>query len=455
MTQEEYEALLARAVNNFADRDYFTLMDEALDRVDARFDKRPGSMVWNGNAPCLAEVAQAYQGLDFISNNSFILTSSREYLIRRAVDRSIKPYPATPATYSVILSVATGAPVPAGTRFSAEELNFVVIAWPEDGELLRGVDVTDEETGESGTVLMQLIRCETAGTVGNASEGLQLIPIEYVPGLAPATVGKLVTAGEDEEPTEDFRARVIEAMRSISFGGNKADYREKVLALDGIEQCKVYPVWNGDLKPADLQPDETTLNAAKSAVSALSDGTAKTYLTKIINAAEGKKLTVGGTVRVVVMSSNVDDRTVSEAGVAEVQTMLDPADAAGEGDGLAPIGHVVKVDSVRPRAINITVGVSCAAGVDSETLKNVMRGVIEAAFRAQAAEWEKLDHITVYNSMLLTQIMTACASLLRDMNEPVLSGADRRGNLVLESDEIPVLGVLEMTDLEDEEDGDE
>ncbi|MBR6314739.1 MAG: hypothetical protein IKR49_08930, partial [Clostridia bacterium] len=93
MTQEEYEALLARAVNNFADRDYFTLMDDALDRVDARFDKRPGSMVWNGNAPCLAEVAQAYQGLDFISNNSFILTSSREYLIRRAADRSIKPYP--------------------------------------------------------------------------------------------------------------------------------------------------------------------------------------------------------------------------------------------------------------------------------------------------------------------------------------------------------------------------
>lgn len=457
-TQEEYEALLARAVNNFSDRDYFTLMDEALDRVDARFDKRPGSMVWNGNAPSLAELAQLYTALDFVFNATYIRTAPREYLIKRAADRSIAPYPATPATYCVLFSTISGAPVPRGTRFSAEELNFEVITWPkldeqtgrevenqEDGELLEEVEVEDEQTGETGTALMQLIRCETAGTVGNASEGLQLIPIEYVPGLAPAAVGKLVTPGEDEEPTEAFRERVIEAMHSIAFGGNQADYREKVLSINGIGQCKVYPVWNGDLKPADLQPpDAETVEAAETAVNSIQNADVKTYLSTLLNASAAGKLTVGGTVRVVVASTDNAQPVVSAAKIGEVQDTLDPKDHAAEGRGLAPIGHLVTVASIQPRTINITIAVQAKTGTEPQS---AIRSVIEDWFRTLTVDWDNQSHITVYNAMLQYQIMRDCSALIEDIDEPILAGADARGNLVLDTDEYPVLGTLTVTDI--------
>ncbi len=458
MTQEEYEVLTERAVNNFADRDYFTLMEDAMDRVDPKFDKRPGSMVWNGNGPAVAEVAQAYTAVDFSMNNSFILTATRPFLIRRAADRSIKPHPATPATYCVLFSTLSGAPVPRGTRFSAEELNFEVITWPkpdaqtgrevenpEDGELLDVVPVEDEQTGETGTVLMQLIRCETAGTVGNASEGLQLIPIEYVPGLAPATVGKIVTPGDDEEETEVLRERVLEAMRSISFGGNRADYREKVLSINGIGQCKVYPVWNGDLKPADLlPPSAATLSEAETAVSSIQDEDVKTYLSTLLNASAEGKLTVGGTVRVVIASTDNAQPVVSAAKIGEVQDTLDPKDHAAEGRGLAPIGHLVTVASIQPRTINITIAVQAKTGTEPQS---AIRSVIEDWFRTLTVDWDNQAHITVYNAMLQYQIMRECGALIEDIDEPVLEGANARGNLELGTDEYPVLGTLTVTEI--------
>lgn len=418
-------------------------MADALKRVNNGYDKRPGSMLWNGNAPCLAELAQLYTALDFVFEATYILTAPREYLIKRASDRSIAPKSATPAIYSVILSTATGTPVPASTRFSAEELNFEVIAWPEDGELLRGVDVTDEETGESGTVLMQLIQCETAGTVGNASEGLQLIPIEYVPGLAPATVGALVTSAEDEEDTETFRARVIEAMRSIAFGGNAADYKEKILAIDGIGQCKVYPHWNDDIRPAELIPSadiEAELNSIYESSGPYPN--AQAWLEAILPAAKNGKLTVGGTVRVVVMSSDTASPEVSDAGVSEIQTMLDPREAAGEGLGLAPIGHVVTVESVKPKAIDVVVSVTKQAGIENETVEAKVQEAIQALFQSLCEGWSSTvkKQITVYNAVVLYKIMEVCDQAIENLSALTLNGGTV--DITLDKDEYPKLGTL-------------
>ena len=52
----------------FEDKTYERLLDNALSKVDSSIDKREGSIIYNALAPAIAELAQAYIGLDFIFN---------------------------------------------------------------------------------------------------------------------------------------------------------------------------------------------------------------------------------------------------------------------------------------------------------------------------------------------------------------------------------------------------
>lgn len=175
-------------------------------------------MVMNGVAPAMAELAQLYIAADFVFQATYLATAPREYLILRAADRNMAPYPATAAVFRAEFNIE----VPVGTRFSCQDLNFRVTA-RMDAE-------RDTETG-----LSHQVTCETPGSVANGYSGT-LIPIEYVQGLSKAELVELLIPGDDEEATEDFRQRVLDSFQSQAFGGNQADYREKVLAMPALER---------------------------------------------------------------------------------------------------------------------------------------------------------------------------------------------------------------------------
>ena len=98
----------------FESRTYEALLASALSRVASPVDKREGSMVMNGVAPSMAELAQLYIAADFVLQATYIITAPREYLIKRAHDRNMDPYPASPAVYRAEFNIE----VPEGTRFS-------------------------------------------------------------------------------------------------------------------------------------------------------------------------------------------------------------------------------------------------------------------------------------------------------------------------------------------------
>ena len=62
----------------FEDRTFENLLASALARVPSALDKREGSLVYNGNAPAMAELAQLYIGLDFVFTATYIATAPRE-----------------------------------------------------------------------------------------------------------------------------------------------------------------------------------------------------------------------------------------------------------------------------------------------------------------------------------------------------------------------------------------
>lgn len=401
----------------FEDRTYEALVKRALARVPPTMDKREGSMVFNGVAPSMAEVAQLYIGLDFVFRATYLLTAPREYLIKRASDRNMAPYPASAAVYRAEFNRE----VPEGTRFSCEDMNFVVTGRMDPDD--------DTETG-----LSHRVTCEAVGAAANHYSG-PLIPIEYLDGLTHAELVELLIPGDDEEETEKFRQRVLDSFQSQAFGGNQADYREKVLAIPGVSAVKVHPVWNEDVRPASLIPGGEVAAWYEASVGAL-EAPVAAWLTGVYTAASRKLLTVGGAVRLVIMASN--DTAPTETLLEEVQTRIDPTQNAGEGLGLAPIGHVVRVEGVTLEPVDIELHLTYAVGWSWEAVQSYVEGVIDNYFVELAQTWASSDFLVVRISQVESRILSGCASMITDIGGTKINGVE--SNLALHPDSIPVRG---------------
>ncbi len=401
----------------YEDRTYENLLDSALDRVDSSLDKREGSMVMNGVAPAMAELAQLYIGLDFVFNATYLLTAPREYLIKRASDRNMSPYPATAAEFRAVFNIE----VEAGTRFSCEDMNFIV---------------TEIMAHESDTAarISHRVQCESAGSAANSYSGI-LVPVQYVDGLTLAELVELLVPGDDEEETEVFRQRVLDSFQSQAFGGNQADYIEKVRAMPGVSAVKVHPVWNDDISPAALIPNDEVSTWYEGVIGTLASPISD-WLTAVYTAAADSKLTVGGTVKLVIMASG--NIAPSDTLIADVQTAVDPVQNAGEGLGLAPIGHVVKVCGVTEQPVSITLHLTYADGWDWAAAEPYIIKVIDGYFSELAAGWASSDNIIVRISQIESRILSECSAMVVDISDTLINGAAE--NLTIGSDSIPVRG---------------
>lgn len=202
---------------------YEDILQRMLDRVPNSIDKREGSIIFDALAPAAVELQLMYIEFDTILQETFGDTASREYLIRRAAERGVIPYPATHAVLKAIATPST-INIPVGSRFSLNQLNYVITEKIADGEYK--------------------VQCESLGVIGNAYFG-GLIPIDYINGLETIEITEILMPGEDEEGTEDIRTRYFATFDTKSYGGNKEDYIQKTNALPGVGSTKVTPVWNG------------------------------------------------------------------------------------------------------------------------------------------------------------------------------------------------------------------
>lgn len=401
----------------YENKTYEALLQSALARVSPALDKREGSMVMNGVAPSMAELAMLYIGLDFVFTATYIATAPREYLIKRGQDRNMSPEPATCAVFRAEFNTE----VPIGTRFSRDDLNFTVTE-------------RMDPTNDTSTGLSYQVQCETPGAAANGYTGT-LIPIDYVDGLTRAELVALLIPGEDEEDTEVYRQRLLDSFQSQAFGGNQADYIEKVSAIPGVGSLKVHPVWNGGLNPASFIPGDSVTQWYNGIVNTLEPSVAA-WLTAIYTAAKDKLLTTGGTVKLVILASN--NTTPSSTLLDEIQTTVDPTQNAGEGVGLAPIGHVVTVVGVEQETVDITLNLTYAPGWNWAAAKSYVEKVIDDYFEELTEGWASSDHITVRISQIESRILAECSTMITDLSGTKINNVE--ANLVLGEDSIPVRG---------------
>ncbi|WP_300571621.1 baseplate J/gp47 family protein [uncultured Acetatifactor sp.] len=394
----------------YEDTTYEAILQRMLARVPDRFDKREGSVIWDTHSPTAIELQILYIELDSVLREAYGDTASREFLILRCRERGIHPREATKAVLKGVF--VPGSIDVAGQRFNIGDMNYVVRGKIADGEYQ--------------------VECETAGKAGNQFFGA-MIPMEYIKGLQSAELTGILIPGEDEEGTEELRQRYFSSFRENAFGGNRADYLEKTNAIPGVGRTKVTRVWNSDVSPADMIPKEgveTWYDGIKGTLS----GDVRHWLDSVFQAAKQKKLTIGGTVLLTIIDSEFGP--ASETLVEAVQAAIDPEVNAGEGFGLAPIGHVVRVESAAARTVDIRTDITFEPGYGWGSLQAPIEDAIAAYLLELRKGWAEASSLVVRISQIDNRILNVPGII--DVQETLVNGA--RGNLELGEYEIPVLG---------------
>ena len=389
---------------------YETIRDRMLARVPDRFDKREGSVIWDTHSPAAIELQILYLELDNILKEAYGDSASREYLILRCRERGIAP---RQATHAVLKGVFVPADIEvSGQRFNIGDRNYVVTERIADGEYR--------------------VRCESPGRVGNQYLG-NMIPVEYIQGLQTAELTELLIPGEDEEETEELRSRYFDSFDDHAFGGNRTDYLEKTNAIPGVGRTKVTRVWNTDISPAEMIPKESVERWYDSTKETLS-GEVRDWLNSVFRAAKEKKLTTGGTVLLTIINSEFG--AASETLVQKVQTAMDPEVNAGEGYGLAPMGHVVKVESAKERKVTVKASLIFEPGYGWNNLQGLLEEAVSDYLLELRKEWADASYLVVRISQIDTRLLNVQGVL--DVQNTSINGV--MSNLSLEKYEIQVLG---------------
>lgn len=338
------------------------ILNKMLDNISDDIDKREGSVIYNAIAPCAMELSEMYKKLNSTINSVFIDTAGAQYLDNLTKQFGIERNPATHAIKKGIFYDNNNQliDVEIGKRFSINTIIYSVY-----------------EKISAGIYQMQ---CETAGEIGNMQSG-NLLPIDYIENLAIAELTDILIPAVDEESDNELRERFYDAVNSVAFGGNIADYKEKVKEIEGVGAIKVIPVWNG-----------------------------------------------GGTVKLVILDDSYN--SASDILIEKVQTAV-----GHNGNGIAPIGHVVTSVAAENIEIIVSTTVTLETGVESSVVKTAIKKALNDYFTEVKKEWENSTSLTVRIAHIESRILDVNGVL--DVTDTLINGSTI--NLILSNEQVPYL----------------
>lgn len=352
---------------------YEDILDRMLDRTPDSMDKRQSSFLYNSNAPVAVELQNVYLALDNILNLMSFDTSDRQGKLDKCKDRGIDLTQFDPTQSVVVIDILPATvEIPIGSSFNYDEVNFVITEKVTDGSYLA--------------------QCDTAGTVGNVTGSV--LPLDYFDGLESATISSIHQWGEDEADETVIDDAFYASLNSQAFGGNKADYKEKLKKIPGVGGVKPYSAneWQGN-----------------------------------------------GNVGIVFTTSAFTKP--SDTFVDSVQTQVDPIQNQGEGLGFAPIGHVVDVQGVNEESVDIGMNLTLQDGYTWDDVSQYVNEAIDSYFTSLNAVWEDLTNIIVRISQIETRILNIAGVI--DIDSTTINGAEN--NLTVDKDSIVVRGNVNAT----------
>ena len=231
------------------------------------------------------------------------------------------------------------------------------------------------------------ITCNDIGEDGNDLTD-DVIPVNDIEGLESVVATEIITAGTDDESEDSLRKRYFDSFVDVAFGGNKAEYKTKADEFENVYGCKVYPVWNG-----------------------------------------------GGTVKLKILGADYKAATASV--VSEIQQAFDPTQDGG-GVGIAPIDHIVTVDTASEIPINVTATINYMTGYSWSDISETFKTKFEAYLLDLRKTWEDEDNLIVR----VGQIENILLDLegVDDVVEVSINGGANGANYTVNGVSVPIGG---------------
>lgn len=217
-----------------------------------------------------------------------------------------------------------------------------------NGLVFKASEIDDENPN------ITRLECEQPGNVGFLLTD-ELIPLDYIAGFGSIEV-KNITLGKNAETDDELRKKYISIVNHPAYGGNAADYKQKTKELEGVGGVNVIPTWNG-----------------------------------------------GGTVKLVIINSSY--KKPDAALISSVQEAIDPLDNQGTGVGIAPIGHVVKVEGIQEVSLKIGTILALQPDWKLDDIKESVTEVVDNYFTELAALWEDTENLVVRKSQIETRLL--------------------------------------------------
>lgn len=278
-----------------------TILERMIEEAGSEVPVFEGTLVYSALSLCAVALEDAYDKLEEIYLNAFEDTCDREHLIRFARKKNLFPYQATKARYIVSANVS----LTSGDELTDGEKNFTAIS--------------------NGSPAV--IECETPGKEGNTISG-DLSPVTYIEGFENCTVLSQIVKGEDEEETESFRERYLDALNVKPQYGNIRGYKEITENIEGV---------------------------------------GKAYVGKAV---------FSGTAGVAIYITDENYEPASEELVQKVQNIIDPGE--GDGTGLASIFHRVAVAPAKTRTGAVIAKLTLDESAVREDVYNQISAIIDS-----------------------------------------------------------------------------
>lgn len=365
----------------YDDRTYENLMEEMRNDLSIDVDQQEGSFIDLALGKQAVRLEEAYENLEYVYDNMFVDTQDREHLIESGAEAGLL---IDEGSQAVVLATIN-CEVEAGTVFTAmdSEYNYEV------DEYVGRIDVESvDEDGEPVTLSYYQYKliAEDVGVEPGSYTG-DIEPTDFIDDFEEGWIVSMITAGTDEEDTEDYRERRLQWFQTKPCAGNRAYYKETMHELDEVGAVKM-------------------------------------------------KRRQAGSSYIEIYILDTEYKAASAEIVAAVKEAVDPTAYTGEGYGLAPIGHQVTIHAADEVTINIAMTLDLE-DVTFADIKNLIEEACESYLGELREKWEDESSLIVRTSGLENKILE-----VEGVHDVSLTINGSSLNLTLGEYEIPVLGTV-------------
>lgn len=227
-----------------------TIQARLLASVDDTYNKSEGEFIYDSLKPVSIELESTYVTIDGLIDKAMLDTATGKNLDRVGKMFGVTRKTAQASIDTVTVSGTVGSAINSGDLVASDSLKFAFI---------------ENTTVPSYGSIDVPVQCTTVGSRGNVPVGA----IKYFPktlqGLTNVINTNAFDTGTDTESDDSFRSRIYLKIQEPATSGNVYQYRQWALSVNGIGECRVLSLWNGNgtvkllLLDNNKQPASTTL----------------------------------------------------------------------------------------------------------------------------------------------------------------------------------------------------